>query len=193
MKHGSALSPSNPLDSAALADDAPTAKDRNVEEWAAVVAALSAVPRPEAPISLPAEAASWRAGDGSLTPAAAAPADANSETGPSKDTTHVDLRVDAADLGQIDIAVDRLDTGVRVTIAAADERAIVALEPERARLLAVLHDSGVRVDSVTVVRAGASGMGLAQGPGRGADASRISSREDTQARKRSQKKNHFVG
>lgn len=174
----------------------PRAEDRSTQEWAAVLSATGFVPA-QRPISFgEAEpATAWHPRDGALTPGALDQAGEGGENEPIASTNRVALRVDAADLGELAIAIDRMDTGVKVTIEARDDRAVRALEPERLRILDVLTSTGVRVDSVSILRAGqvpGSGTALAQGNQSVADES-AGSRTATPSRKRSQKKNHFVG
>jgi len=179
--------------------DVPERKDdRSAEQWAAVLAG-SLLVRPSAPQApgLDLTAAPWQGGDTDLTPAAsrvgtAAPA-AETDAEPTIRSERVALRVDAADLGELGILVDRGEYGVRVEISAPNERARCALEPERARLLSVLAGNGLRVDSVTIVRAGEAGTALAQGTKAESDPDGPDGTTRSTDRKRSQKKNHFIG
>jgi hypothetical protein len=174
----------------------PRANDRSTQEWAAALSATGFVPAHRA-ISFgePEPATPWHPRDGALTPGAPGEAREAQENEPIAATNRVALRVDAADLGEVAIAIDRMDSGVRVTIEGRDDRAVRALEPERQRIVDVLTSTGVRVDSVTVVRAGMTprpGIPLAQGTERVADES-AGSRTARPGPRRSQKKNHFVG
>jgi hypothetical protein len=174
----------------------PRANDRSTQEWAAALSATGFVPA-RRPISLgePEPATPWHPRDGALTPGAPGEARDAGENEPIAATNRVALRVDAADLGEVAIAIDRMDSGIRVTLEARDDRAARALEPERQRIVDVLTSTGVRVDSVTVIRSGMTpgpGIPLAQGTERVADES-AESRNANQRPRRSQKKNHFVG
>lgn len=177
----------------------PRADDRSTEEWAAVLSSATGFVPAARPRSFgeTEPATAWHPRDGVLTPGAPDQAGRAGENEPIAATNRVALRVDAADLGELAIAIDRMDSGVRVTIEARDDRAVRALEPERLRILDVLTSTGVRVDSVTVVRSGtvpSAGIPLAQGTERVADESAESrTANQNHGRKRSQKKNHFVG
>ncbi|HEX4474325.1 MAG TPA: flagellar hook-length control protein FliK [Polyangiaceae bacterium] len=186
---------SGPMDTAAPTSSTEKSAEHTAEQWAAALAA-SLLVRPTAPRTLGTEptAAAWRGGDSNLTPAAkGADAGAANESSEASGTERIAVVVDAADLGQLSIAVDRDGSGVRVQISVGNERAAAALEPERLRLLNALAGSGVNVGSVTIVRAGANGTTLAIGTSATLDADGSDGTASNTDRKRLQKKNHFIG
>ena len=194
MSDGKIAAP-GPMDAAEPTSYTDRSEQRTAEQWAAAYAA-SLLVRPTAPRILGTEptAAAWRGGDSNLTPTAkgadAGPANESSE---APGTERIAVVVDAADLGQLSIAVDRDGAGVRVQISVGNERAAAALEPERLRLLNALASSGVNVGSVTIVRAGASGTTLAIGTSATPEADGSDGTASKADRKRLQKKNHFIG
>src|SRR5438045_242394 len=104
MKDSSALSPTS-ADLTAQERE-PRADDKSVQEWAAILAATGLVPRTEAVrLAIPEDpAASWRGRDGDLTQGEQkVNGRAPSETRESS-STRVELKVDAADLGELAVA-----------------------------------------------------------------------------------------
>ncbi len=67
------------------------------------------------------------------------------------------LRVQAGDLGEVAVTLNRDANGVRVSIDTVESRAIAAMKAERGVLVRALQAIGVRVQSVTF----GTGTGLA--------------------------------
>jgi hypothetical protein len=71
------------------------------------------------------------------------------------------LSVDAGELGELSLVVDRTKAGIRVTIGVSDASALQAVGPERAALERALSATGLSIDSVRVVAQNAGGTVLA--------------------------------
>jgi hypothetical protein len=136
------------------------------EKWAGLLAATLCAKLPPAPqippITSPeaSPAGAWRSGDGSLTQAqAAAPSVAEGST---SDSSRIAITVDGADLGELNVLIDRTKDGVRVLIGVDGNHAERAIDPQTAALARALASVGVAVSSVTVVRRERLGTDLAQ-------------------------------
>jgi hypothetical protein len=137
------------------------------EKWAGLLAATLCAklppPPPPAVFGTPPEASpagAWRSGDGSLTQAqAAAPSVAEGST---DNSSRITLTVDGADLGELNVLIDRTKDGVRVLIGVDGSHAERAIDPQTAALARALASVGVAVSSVTVVRRESLGTDLAQ-------------------------------
>ncbi len=81
--------------------------------------------------------------------------------GGDSDLQSLALRVNAGDLGEITVVVDRINSSTRVSIGVADARAERALGTERGLLEHALREAGVRVNSIVVVRTALVGTAFA--------------------------------
>jgi hypothetical protein len=135
------------------------------QKWAGLLAATLCAKLPPAPPpigELPdkAPAGGWRSGDGSLTQAqGVAPGVAEGST---ESSSRIALKVDGADLGELNVLIDRTKDGVVVLIGVEGNHAMNAIDPQTAALARALASVGVAVSSVTVVRRDALGTDLAQ-------------------------------
>lgn len=167
------------VDSASERSEDERATPKRLEEWAAALAQSVAAQIQPDWRSLAAPPAGWRTRDkaltpgadestragvsGSATPAAAASGDAE-QAGDGGQGARLSLTVDAGDLGELSLVVDRTKTGVRVIIGVADAGAIAAVGPERAALERALSATGLSIDSVKVVAQMSTGTVLAPTP-----------------------------
>ncbi|MCC6903432.1 MAG: hypothetical protein IT377_30960 [Polyangiaceae bacterium] len=169
---------------------------QEAEKWAHTLAASVASAWPDA-TECPAETGTpvhWRPSDGELTPgagplarAAGAPSeDANSES-------PVRVSVNAGDLGEVDIVVDRSAQGVRVIIGLADPNADTAMIPELSALQRALEASGIRVASVRAVAQSRVGTVLAQSKFRVAKGHEPLADGEHESRRRSSKRLNLIG
>ncbi len=76
---------------------------------------------------------------------------ASGSEGSPSDTQTLSLRVNAGDLGEITLVVDRAISGTRISIGVDNAHAARAFGPERAALQQALEAYGIRVESVVVV------------------------------------------
>ncbi|HEY6557944.1 MAG TPA: hypothetical protein VI072_11755 [Polyangiaceae bacterium] len=108
------------------------------------------------------EAPVTKAGEGKTAGAASAQASGAGETGGAGgDGARLALSVDAGDLGELSLVVDRTKLGIRVTIGVADAAALNAVGPERAALERALAATGLSIESVRVVAQNGAGTVLA--------------------------------
>lgn len=169
---------------------------QEVEKWAhalatSVASALPAAAEGETQVGTPAH---WRPSDGELTPGAGTVAGA--AAAPSEDAdpqSPVRLSVNAGDLGEVDIVVDRSAQGVRVIIGLADPNADTALIPELSALQRALEASGIRVASVRTVAQSRVGTVLAQSKFRVAKGDPPVEDEKHESRRRSSKRLNLIG
>ena len=145
-----------------------------LDAWAATLASTLAqqMPPPRA-IPPPATTEAWRPSVGALTPGSEAtlggsnptPAQAppgsagDSEQTPNTERVHLSTQI--ADLGEVNLVVDRTNGGVRVLIGVEDARAAMLIDPERLRLQGALLAAGVGVESIRVVQVDRRGTLLA--------------------------------
>lgn len=151
------------------------ARTEQCEQWAHLLAQSVVT---QIPVNWASEAPSptaWRTSDSALTPEATAPrvgegktaaanakASGASETaGSGGDGARLALSVDAGELGELSLVVDRTKLGIRVTIGVADAAALNAVGPERAALERALAATGLSIDSVRVVAQNSGGTVLA--------------------------------
>jgi hypothetical protein len=199
------------VDSPSERGEGERATPKRLEEWAAALAqSVSAqIPPNWRPLSAPPEG--WRTGDKPLTPSAgeaAQPGVSESATaalaesgdaeqpGEGGDGARLSLTVDAGDLGELSLVVDRTSAGVRVIIGVADAGAIAAVGPERAALERALTAAGLSIDSVKVVPQASAGILLAPTPkARMARTNepRENADEASSNRKRTQRKLSLIG
>lgn len=110
------------------------------------------------------------------------------------------MSVQAGDLGELSLVLDRTATGVRVIIGVADDVAAAAMAPEREALIRQLLHSGLRVESVQIVGQREVGTVLApprtigspRGPGSRELRERAEERE-SEARRRGSRKLNLIG
>lgn len=171
-------------------------RQQETEKWAHTLAAsvASALPAAAEGAAETGTPVHWRPSDGELTPgagpvagAAGAPADdANSES-------PVRLSVNAGDLGDVDIVVDRSAQGVRVIIGLADPNADTAMIPELSALQRALEASGIRVASVHAVAQSRVGTVLAQSKFRVAKGHEPLEDGQHESKRRSSKRLNLIG
>lgn len=126
-----------------------------------MASALPAAAEGEAQVGTPVR---WRPSDGELHETPGAGPLAGAAAAPSEDAdpqSPVRLSVNAGDLGEVDIVVDR-SAGMRVIIGLADPNADTALIPELSALQRALEASGIRVASVRTVAQSRVGTVLAE-------------------------------
>ena len=153
----------------------PRTPQSQLDAWAATLASTLAQQMPP-PRAIPPPATTteaWRPSVGALTPgseatlggsnpapARAAPGSAaDSEQTPSTERVHLSTQI--ADLGEVNLVVDRTNGGVRVLIGVEDARAAMLIDPERLRLQGALLAAGVGVESIRVVQVDRRGTLLA--------------------------------
>ncbi len=200
---GSGLGQSSPLRAQERADEEKTTLDQ-AERWATLLGAqLSAI----RPVTLESEPTSaWHSGAGDLTPSTATrESDAGGAarrtcgTGEAAEPSENRLivRVDAGDLGELSLLVDRNQGAIRVTIGAANAGAEAALGLERSGLLRALQNQGITVESLNIVRANGFGTVLAptrsNATQRAHEATPGESTGDEQARRRLARKLNLIG
>lgn len=186
------------------------AKKRRPEDWAFALAQSVAAKIPPAWQPIPESPGGWRGVDNSLTarscdnmlkseagaPAAGTRVGGATETASENgDDGRLSLTVDAGELGELSLIVDRTKAGVRVTIGVADQRAVAAVGPERAALERALFKAGLSVESVSVV-AQATGTVFAQTPkARTLDSAQRAPNHDESDphRKRTQRRLNLIG
>jgi hypothetical protein len=165
-----------PIDPRREQSEEERARTEHAEQWAHLLA-HSVVQ--QIPVNWAGEASSpntWRTSDSALTPEAAsaqtgegpktapgnAAASGSGEAGGSGgDGARLALSVDAGELGELSLVVDRTKAGIRVTIGVSDASALQAVGPERAALERALSATGLSIDSVRVVAQNAGGTVLA--------------------------------
>jgi hypothetical protein len=118
------------------------------------------------PLASEMETSAWRGFAGYMTPAKApgirtGATDRGAGEGPKNDDGRMILRVDAGDLGEVALLVDRRDGAMRVTIGVQGSAAEAAVEVERGALLQALQNVGISVSSVNIVRGANFGTVLA--------------------------------
>jgi hypothetical protein len=169
---------------------------QEVEKWAHALAASVASalpPAAEAGVQT-ATPVDWRPSDGELTPAAGHAAGAAAAASDDADAqSPVRLSVNAGDLGEVDIVVDRSAQGVRVIIGLADPNADSALIPELSALQRALEASGIRVASVHTVAQSRVGTVLAQSKFRVAKGDQPLEDGKHESRRRSSKRLNLIG
>jgi hypothetical protein len=122
-----------------------------------------------APLQSEMETSDWRPGAGDMTPAQIPAPAAGAAVGTAGETAKHDenrmiVRVDAGDLGEVALLVDRKEGAMRVTIGVQGSAAEAAVQIERAALMQSLENAGIHVDSVNVVRGSTFGTVLAPPP-----------------------------
>ena len=161
----------------------PRQRDEDRQAWAM---ALAETVSEHLPASLGADAdwlspTAWRSSAGQVTGSgrsverlthsrgAAGPAPggksaaASGSSGAAKDSAApMRMRVDAGDLGEISVVVDRAERGLRVVIGVAGQHARAAVEAERAVLMQALRSTGLSIDSVRVAGSRDAGIALAR-------------------------------
>jgi len=148
-----------------------------LDAWAATLAStLSQQMPPPRALAPPPPAEPWRATVGALTPGsdatpggpdAARAQSAHAAAGGTEETNHerVHLSTHVAELGEINVVVDRSQAGIRVVIGVEDAHAATLMDPERLRLQGALVAAGVGVDSIRVVQLDRRGTLLASSKG----------------------------
>jgi flagellar hook-length control protein FliK len=151
---------------AVQADRAESDKKNTLEQakrWALVVGAQVSHFSPPASDM---ETSAWRASGGDMTPTnvsgiPAGAAESGSGEAAKNDDSRMILRVDAGDLGEVALLVDRRDGVMRVTIGVQGSAAEAAVEVERGALLQALQNVGIAVGSVNIARGANFGTVLA--------------------------------
>lgn len=148
---------------ATLPERSETEKKNTLEQakrWALLVSAPLSHPLP---IQNAMETSDWRAGAGDMTPPSTAGAGSHGISADAKNSheNRLIVRVDAGDLGEVALLVDRTDGAMRVTIGVQGAHAEAAVEVERSALTQALQNAGISVDSVNVVRGSSFGTVLA--------------------------------
>lgn len=169
---------------------------QEAEKWAHTLAASVASAWPGA-TECPPDAgtpAHWRPSDGELTPGADRVVGAAGP--PSEDTNSespVRVSVNAGDLGEVDIVVDRSAHGVRVIIGLTDPKADIAMIPELSALQRALEASGIRVASVRTVAQSRVGTVLAQSKFRVGKGHAPPADGEHESKRRSSKRLNLIG
>ncbi len=151
---------------AVQADRAESDKKNTLEQakrWALVVGAQVSHFLPPASDM---ETSPWRGGGGDMTPTNGSgiptgAADSGSGEAAKNGDSRMILRVDAGDLGEVALLVDRRDGVMRVTIGVQGSAAQAAVEVERGALLQALQNVGIVVGSVNIARGANFGTVLA--------------------------------
>ncbi len=151
---------------AVQADRAESDKKNTLEQakrWALVVGAQVSHFLPPASDM---ETSAWRGSGGDMTPTnvtsiPTGAAESASGEAAKNDDSRMILRVDAGDLGEVALLVDRRDGAMRVTIGVQGSAAEAAVEVERGALLQALQNVGIAVGSVNIVRGASFGTVLA--------------------------------
>src|SRR5450432_70172 len=138
---------------ATLPERSETEKKNTLEQakrWALLVSAPLCHPLP---IQNAMETSDWRAGAGDMTPPSTAGAGSHGISADAKNSheNRLIVRVDAGDLGEVALLVDRTDGAMRVTIGVQGAHAEAAVEVERLALTQALQNAGITVNSVNVV------------------------------------------
>lgn len=142
-------------------------RQREAERWAQVLGASLAQPV-EKSLAIRAQSeptpTGWQGSDGSMTQSEpTAEVSQSTETTDDAPLSRIRLDVQAGDLGEVALVVDRSQGGVRVFIGIDRDASRSLIEPERAVLEQALRASGLSVRSVEVVRSSALGTVLAVG------------------------------
>jgi len=107
------------------------------------------------------------------------------------------VNVKSSDLGDLSLIVERTASGVRVVVGVGDSQAIGQMLPEREALLRQLVGSGLRVESIQIVRQSEVGTVLAPqrlvGRLRSSDVSERVSKEEEKLRRRGSRKLNLIG
>jgi hypothetical protein len=114
------------------------------------------------------ETSDWRAGAGDMTPTQVGTSASTPQESANDDESRLIVRVDAGDLGEVALLVDRQKGALRVTVGVQGAAAQAAVEVERAALMQSLKNAGISVESVDVVRTSSVGTVLAPRPGESA-------------------------
>ncbi|HEY5956140.1 MAG TPA: hypothetical protein VIV60_06295, partial [Polyangiaceae bacterium] len=80
----------------------------------------------------------------------------------NQESQRLQVRVRTKELGEIALIVERLETGLRVRLGAADSGAVSQLIEQSAAVREALESSGHSIDSLEIVRMDAFGIDLAQ-------------------------------
>jgi diacylglycerol kinase family enzyme len=149
------------------------------------------------------ETSDWRAGAGDMTPAQAKTSASTASASTAQESANDDesrliVRVDAGDLGEVALLVDRQNGALRVTVGVQGAAAQAAVEVERAALTQSLQNAGISVESVTVVRTSSFGTVLAPPPDKNASSQTPDDSERTVAdneanRRRLARKLNLIG
>ena len=187
------------------------ARTEQSEQWAHLLAHSVVKQIPLNWASEPASPNAWRTSDSALTlepplqrggegksaGAASTQTSGAGETGGSGgDGARLALSVDAGELGQLSLVVDRTKLGIRVTIGVADAAALNAVGPERAALERALAATGLSIESVRVVAQNTGGTVLAPVQrARSSDATQRGEHksEPENSRKRNARKLNLIG
>jgi flagellar hook-length control protein FliK len=158
----------NGLDASTL-DRSETERKNTLEQAKRWALALGEQLSYTAPPQTDMETSDWRTGAGDMTPAQTPAAAGGALVGDAGEAANTDekrmiVRVDAGDLGQVALLVDREKGAMRVTIGVQGSAAEAAVQVERAALIQSLQNAGIHVDSVNVVRGAGFGTVLAPPP-----------------------------
>jgi flagellar hook-length control protein FliK len=156
------------LDASTL-DRSETERKNTLEQAKRWALALGAQLSYTAPAQTDMETSDWREGAGDMTPAQTPAMTGGAPVGDAGEAANTDekrmiVRVDAGDLGQVALLVDREKGAMRVTIGVQGSAAEAAVQVERAALIQSLQSAGIHVDSVNVVRGAGFGTVLAPPP-----------------------------
>ncbi len=138
------------------------ATKEQVERWAQAF-----VPHVGAPKAAPQPPGDWRGSDGAMTPRTAQPAVTNNSTALGAEANsdgsseRLVVSVQAGDLGELSLVLDRSEQGVRVVIGVQNGAAAGLLVPEREALVRHLLGAGVTLQSVQIVNQSEVGTVLA--------------------------------
>ncbi len=125
----------------------------------------------------------WRACDGSMTPGGT---QASSEA-------PVCLRLDAGDLGEVAVVLERGPAGIRVVIGLAEQHASAAAGPELEALQRALEASGIALAALRIVPHGRVGTVLAQLRARHATPGEPEGRSDEASKKAATRRLNLIG
>lgn len=157
-----------------VAVDERTTEQRRREEaekWAQLIAGgVAQAHRTSHPSPAPVPASTtgvWRGSDGAMTPEAAFASTLNGSAAEEGDgISRIALRLNAGDLGEVALVVERSTGGVRVIIGVDDPHAERAVLPEMRALERALEASGIALASVRIVQGARAGTVLAPSSGK---------------------------
>jgi hypothetical protein len=172
---------------------------KQAERWARAL-----LPHVSTQLPPPVPPEGWRTSDGGLTPkvpVADAPLGLAADLGGEGDQApgRIVVSVKSSDLGELSLVLDRSEAGLRVVIGIEDSASQNAMQPERDALVRQLQLSGLRVDSVQIVKQSEVGTLLAPpraniGRARVSDGSTATPREaEAKGRRRASRKLDVIG
>lgn len=154
-----------------------SADKKELEQWASEIAACLQQAAPVRPNALGLGSSEpelqvpdgWRRGVEVLTPGVGLGGDGATTRAPSgsldaesaPEHQRLQVRVKTAELGEVAVVVERLETGLRVLLGVSDPRAIAAIERDSRAMLQALETDGQAIQSLEIVRMNGVGTDLA--------------------------------